>query len=259
MKVTIIGAGAYGTALGGLVAGNGYDVDYYDPKREPERLNSATSGAKVIILCAPSESATHLLSHLPKDIPLIVATKGFLSDKPFAEFKEWAVVSGPGFADEIKAGKDAWLTITSKWVADCLKASQMHFEVMSDKKAVLMCGALKNVYAILAGKSGLEPHTRAMRDFIKFTSNEMREILRANGANERAVDSPCGIKDLTLTCSNGSRNFGFGRELYRHRRSNSDVTVEGVSTLKRIKNGAIIVPGSAHYLHALLLEYSIWG
>ena len=64
MKVTIIGAGAYGTALGGLVAGNGYDVDYYDPKREPERLKSATSGAKVIILCAPSEARFHFF-HAP--------------------------------------------------------------------------------------------------------------------------------------------------------------------------------------------------
>ena len=32
MKVAIMGAGAFGTALGGLLVENKYDVDYYDVK-----------------------------------------------------------------------------------------------------------------------------------------------------------------------------------------------------------------------------------
>ena len=32
MKIAILGAGAFGTALGGILANKGYDVDYYDSK-----------------------------------------------------------------------------------------------------------------------------------------------------------------------------------------------------------------------------------
>ena len=38
-KVAVIGAGAYGTALGGILAENGHDIDYYDPEKEKERLS----------------------------------------------------------------------------------------------------------------------------------------------------------------------------------------------------------------------------
>ena len=31
MKIAVLGAGAFGTALGGILADNGYDVDFYDP------------------------------------------------------------------------------------------------------------------------------------------------------------------------------------------------------------------------------------
>ena len=38
MKIAILGAGAFGTALGGILADNGYDIDYYDPKIEKENF-----------------------------------------------------------------------------------------------------------------------------------------------------------------------------------------------------------------------------
>ena len=103
MKIAIIGAGAYGTALGGVLADNGYDIDYYDPLKEKERLKDVVSNASAILLSAPSDVVVKLLSHLPKNIFLIVASKGFLSEKPFAEFEDWTVLSGAGFADNIKA------------------------------------------------------------------------------------------------------------------------------------------------------------
>ena len=39
MKIAILGAGAFGTALGGILANKGLDIDYYDSKFEREKLS----------------------------------------------------------------------------------------------------------------------------------------------------------------------------------------------------------------------------
>ena len=105
MKIAMLGAGAFGTALGGILAGKGHDIDYYDSKVEKERLSDVLQKAKYIVLCIPSKAVPYLLPYIPKDIPLIIATKGILNDAPFKEFKDYMVLSGPGFANDIKAQK----------------------------------------------------------------------------------------------------------------------------------------------------------
>lgn len=259
MKVAILGAGEYGTALGSLVAANGYDVDYYDPQKEPERLKDAVSGALAIILCVPSKVATRLLPHLPKETLLIVATKGFLSDKPFEKFKKIIVISGPGFAEDIKMGRRAFLTATDTNIAGFLNAENITFGLAEDPKGVLMCGALKNIYAILAGKFGLEPRTMAMRDFIEDASFEMGKILEANGADFNTIYQFCGIGDLTLTCSPRSRNYYFGQMLRRMPDYKPEGTVEGVTALKRICEGEIKIPKEAQYMLQMLEDCKKWA
>ena len=103
MKIAILGAGAFGTALGGVLAEKGCDVDYYDALLERERLTDTVAGTTAIVLCVPSTTAPHILPHLPKNVPLIVATKGFLTEEIFIEFEDWMVLSGPGYAEDIKA------------------------------------------------------------------------------------------------------------------------------------------------------------
>ena len=114
MKIAVLGAGAFGTALGGILAGKGYDIDYYDSKVEQEKLADVLVGSIYILLCVPSKAVPHLLPYLLKDKPLIVATKGILSDKTFDDFEDYMILSGPGFADDIKAGKQTKLTATDK-------------------------------------------------------------------------------------------------------------------------------------------------
>ena len=42
MKITIFGAGAFGTALGNILEENGHQITYYDPVKYPDRsLTSA--------------------------------------------------------------------------------------------------------------------------------------------------------------------------------------------------------------------------
>lgn len=242
MKIAILGAGAFGTALGGILADNGYDIDYYDTRIEKERLKDVVSDAAYIILCVPSCAVPYVLPHVPKDKPLIVATKGILSGMLFADFKDWMVLSGPGFAEDIKARKHTVLTVTDERIMELFRADYMEFELTDDKKGVLMCGALKNVYAILAGLWDLKRESYEWLQFIDGASAEMRRLLDINGADARTVDLACGVGDLKLTCGYPSRNYEFGDLLRQNPKYEAEKTVEGLSALRRIERGEIKVP-----------------
>lgn len=242
MKIAILGAGAFGTALGGILANNGYDVDYYDSKVEKERLSDVLVGAKYVVLCVPSKVAPYLLPYLPKDIPLIVATKGILSDEVFADFKDWMVLSGSGFADDIKACRETFFTITDSRLEKLFKAPYVYFDKTFDRRGVLMCGALKNVYAMYAGYKKLKPRTNKMRQYLEDASYEMTHILDVNGANPMTVYLACGLGDLTLTCSESSRNYAFGFNFRNNSSYAPEELVEGLETLKKIKHEDIAIP-----------------
>ena len=255
MKIAILGAGAFGTALGGILADNGYDIDYYDSKFERENLSSAINGAKYILLVTPSKAAPFLLPHIPRDIPLIIATKGLLCDKLFLDFKDYMVISGPGFADDIKAGKQTSFTITDKRLKELFGADYIVFDETDDVNGVLMCGALKNVYAIQAGYLGLERNTLAWKEYIVNTSKEMRNILALNGSKSDTVSLFCGISDLELTCGYPSRNYEFGDLLRQNAKYKPQKTVEGLTALKKIKRGEIKVPDDAFILKGLIERF----
>lgn len=162
MKIAVLGAGAFGTALGGILADKGYDIDYYDSKLEREKLSDVLADAKYIVLCVPSKAAPYLLPYLPKNKPLIVATKGILSDKVFADFKDFMVLSGPGFADDIKAAKDTKLTATDDRIIELFSTDYLTFDKTNDKRGVLMCGALKKRVCYTGRNRGIRAeHRRA--------------------------------------------------------------------------------------------------
>ena len=259
MKVTILGAGAFGTALGGILEKNHHEVVYYDPRISDKTIAELTANADYLLLAVPSAVVAEVVNELPKNIPLIVATKGILTDKIFRKFSDYMVLSGPGFADDIKAGKETFLTATDQRVADILKAGYMKFDFTDDKLGVLMCGALKNVYALLAGIYNLEKYSPEWEKFIGEVTTEMKEILSANGAKPETVDLVCGIGDLKLTCALPSRNYEFGQSLSCDKNAKPDKTVEGLTALDKIKRGEIVVPGSARYLNILIEMSNEWA
>lgn len=252
MKIAILGAGAFGTALGGILAGKGYDIDYYDSKIARERLSDVLLGAKYVVLCVPSLAVPYVLPHLPKNIPLIVATKGILMDTCFHEFKDWMVLSGPGFADDIKARKKTLLTATDSRVVDLFNTNYIQFDFTDDRRGVLMCGALKNVYAILAGLKALKRESTEWRDFVRKARDEMELILETNGAEAETVDLSCGVGDLKLTCGLPSRNYEYGMILKDNPKYVPSNTVEGLSAVYRIARHEIDVPSKAKLLKEII-------
>ena len=258
MKIAILGAGAFGTALGGILADKGYDIDYYDSKVEREKLSDVLLRAKLIILCVPSKAVPYLLPYLPKNIPMVIATKGILGDKAFCGFEDYMVLSGPGFADDIKAAKQTKLTATDDRVVELFAADYMSFDRTDDRKGVLMCGALKNIYAILAGLRGLERNTKEWNEFIETVLMEMRQVLLANGAHAETVDLVCGVGDLKLTCGYPSRNYEYGDKVRQNPKYKAEKTVEGLSALARVRRGEIVVPEEAVLLKRLAKESKEW-
>lgn len=259
MKIAILGAGAFGTALGGILADKGYDIDYYDSKVEKENLGKVLSDAKYIVLAVPSIAAPYLLPHLPSNTPLIIATKGFLDSHNFVDFNDYMVLSGPGFAADIKAGKETHLTATDSRVVDLFTTEYLTFDFTPDKNGVLMCGALKNIYAIYAGYLNLKPGTAQHEKFLTEVAEEMKALLSYNNGDPNTVDLACGKGDLRLTCDFPSRNYEFGQILSKNPTANPEKTVEGLTALFKVKRGEIVAPDSATKLKELIEISDNWS
>lgn len=110
MRATVVGAGSWGTALGSVLAGKGWDVVLWDVDTEPlEQVSSrhenarylpgielpptlradpdlgrALAGTDLLVLSVPSTAvrsvATMLLDHPFADVPIVSATKGVETD-----------------------------------------------------------------------------------------------------------------------------------------------------------------------------------
>ena len=257
-RITVLGKGAFGSALGKILTENGNSVTFYDPVLDV-LLEDTLNGAEVLVLVAPSAAIWELLPRLPKNLPLIVATKGLMSCEPFEEFKEFQILSGPGFARDLKEQMTTTLTATGEIVADLFERPYLKFDFTNDKKGVILCGSLKNVYAILAGRLGLEPGSEEHEQYLAEATEEMRAILAANGCDPETVSLSCGVGDLALTCTPSSRNYQFGTKLAKDPTAQPEETVEGVSALKRIERGELKVPEEAFRLRYLINESKKWA
>ena len=244
MKITIYGAGAFGSALGEILVGNGHQVNYYDPVKYPDKgLTSMIEGSEINILAIPSHAAPKLLLFLPHDIPLICASKGFLTTASFKPFKNFSVLSGGAFAADLMKKQPCVLTATSDLIEQLFKTDWLTFDKTNDHLGALLCGSFKNVYAIGAGYWELKYDTTDFDDFINSSLDELRIILAHNNCKVETVNLSCGLRDLVITCASPtSRNYDFGVKLKKDPElgkkylagSSKLQTTEGVTTVEQI-------------------------
>lgn len=244
MKITIYGAGAFGSALGEILVGNGHQVNYYDPVKYPDKgLTSMIEGSEINILAVPSHAAPKLLLFLPHDIPLICASKGFLTTASFKPFKNFSVLSGGAFAADLMKKQPCVLTATSDLIEQLFKTDWLTFDKTNDHLGALLCGSFKNVYAIGAGYWELKYGTTDFDDFINSSLDELRLILAHNNCKVETVNLSCGLRDLVITCASPtSRNYDFGVKLKKDPElgkkylagSSKLQTTEGVTTVEQI-------------------------
>jgi len=180
------------------------------------------------------------------------------------------VLSGPNLAREVAEHALTATVIASADEALCLRVQEvLHgrtFRVYAsaDRFGVELGGALKNVYAIIAGMAvalGMGENTKSM--LITRALAEMTRFAVSQGANPMTFLGLAGVGALIVSCSSPkSRNYQVGFALgeglsLEEAVSRLGEVAEGVNTLKVLKVKAqelnVYMPLVAG-LHAILFE-----
>ncbi|MGF1492492.1 MAG: NAD(P)H-dependent glycerol-3-phosphate dehydrogenase [Microcoleaceae cyanobacterium] len=230
-RVTILGAGAWGSALSVLASHNGHSVTLWSRRLEipltealesSELLISAVSVKGVAPVAAQVESAT-----LPPGIPIVTATKGLDPDSTQTPSRIWAahfsahpivVLSGPNLSKEIEQGLPAATVVASadpeaaQFVQTVLASKRFRVYTSSDPLGTELGGTLKNVIAIAAGVcDGLQLGTNAKSGLLTRALTEMIRIGTCLGGQKDTFFGLSGLGDMLTTCSSAlSRNYRVG-------------------------------------------------
>ena len=161
------------------------------------------------------------------------------------------VMGGPNLAKEIAKGELAATVIASEVselrqsVQAALGCGNFRVYASADVYGVELGGALKNIYAIIAGivaARGMGENTIAM--LLTRSLAEMGRFAQVQGANPMTFLGLSGVGDLIATCSSPlSRNYRVGFALGEGRDLDDAVAelgevAEGVNTLIQIKRCA---------------------
>ena len=251
-EITVLGAGAWGTALAIQAARAGNDVvlcarsdtDTLAASRESPRLpghrlpelvrvtgdSSLLSGT--IIVAVPTQSLRAALKGLTNVRELVICAKGIetgtlrLPLEIAAEAQPdavAAVLTGPNFAHEIASGQPAAAVVASadqamrEAVIRRLATPRFRLYGSDDPVGAQLGGAAKNVIAIAAGAvtgAGLGENARAA--LITRGLAELARMTAALGGRTETAMGLSGLGDLLLTCTGtASRNFSLGVALGR--------------------------------------------
>lgn len=258
--VAVIGAGAWGTALASTAARAGRDVVLYArdaasaqkilATRENARLPGApiapdiavtsdlirAAGCDIVLLVTPAqrsrEAAAALAPHLADGTPLVACAKGiehgthkFMTEviAEAAPRAAPAMLSGPGFADDVVRGLPTAVTLAAqdetlaRALVHALGSATFRPYHTTDMRGVEIGGAAKNVFAIAAGiVAGRRLGASALAALTTRSFSELMRLGRACGARGETISGLSGLGDLILSCSSPqSRNFSLGVALGR--------------------------------------------
>ena len=228
MNVALIGSGSWGTAVAGLAAARaervtmwahseqtaaGINGEHRNPRYlvgyelpcnvfATTELTQALDGAEAIIFAVPS---THLRSVCHQAAPFIAADTPVLCLTKGIEPESGLLMS------EVIASKDPQIGETFK---DLLLSTAFRIYLSQDMTGVEVCGAMKNVIAIVCGISagtGAGDNTLAL--IMTRGLAEISRLVHARGGQAMTCMGLAGMGDLIATCtSEHSRNRTFGYE-----------------------------------------------
>lgn len=227
-------------------------------------LNAAVTECDIVFMAVPSRScrevARNVASRLSADCLLISTTKGIepdgfhLMSQVLAEEipqVRLGVMSGPNLAKEIAARQITATVVASNdealisVIQALLHCSYFRVYGSNDMYGVELGGALKNVYAIMAGMAaamGIGHNTISM--LLTRSLAEMSRFAVKLGADPMTFLGLSGVGDLIVTCMSPlSRNYRVGFELGQGRALDDIIAdlgqvAEGVNTLRLLKEEA---------------------
>jgi glycerol-3-phosphate dehydrogenase (NAD(P)+) len=262
MNVGVIGAGAWGTALGLIAARGGanvvlwsFDGEYkvFDGVDMPANLRVTRDMSQmrdmdawlVVTPAAFFRETMRSARDFYNSQPILICTKGaepqscaFMSEilqDVLPECSEYGVLSGPQFAAEVARGVPTGSTLAATGAARRAGHEILNKLYLHDSDDIIgaeYCGVGKNAVALICGYNFVASAGENERAMI-FTLawGEIVDIGRASGAKSETFLDLCGIGDLFLSAtSDTSRNFAGGMAIAR----GQDVigTVEGISALR---------------------------
>lgn len=263
MKIGVIGAGAWGTALSVISARGGADVVLWSYDGEckhfegidvPKNIRltadmSQLRDCAAWLIVTPAAYFRETLRQAREfyaGVPVIICTKGaesatgqFMSEILATELPQCAdygVLSGPQFAAEVARGVPTGSTLaaTTTRALDAGRAvlHLLHISPSDDVIGAEMCGVGKNAVALICGYNSIAADGENERAMI-FTRawNEVMNLGLVCGAQMRTFLDLCGIGDLFLSATSAtSRNFAGGMAIARGDAPTG--TVEGIFALR---------------------------
>jgi glycerol-3-phosphate dehydrogenase (NAD(P)+) len=269
MKILILGAGAWGSALAHLLMYNGHavtlwvhDVELATRQHITTDIQAALADATVIIVAIPCAHIRTVImqarDYCATQQQWLVGSKGIeqktgmLPTQIIADALGYtpsmAVLSGPSFAHDlvhqqltgmVVAGSDTTLCMQ---FAALLRNAYVRIDISNDSIGAQVGGALKNCIALAVGLfegAGYTDNARAL--LITRSLQEMITIGNALGAHEQTLYGLAGIGDLLLTTMGmQSRNRIAGNllaqgiavdDLFAH----MGAVAEGINTLAAVE------------------------
>ncbi|MCS6783218.1 MAG: NAD(P)H-dependent glycerol-3-phosphate dehydrogenase [Gloeomargarita sp. SKYBB_i_bin120] len=253
-RVTVVGAGVWGSLLAELIRQNGYPVQVWS-RRSPQPLAESVQTATLVVIAVSAAGVLPVLQAMPPLAPatvIVSTTKGLLPDSYTTPTQRWqsafpqqavVAVSGPNLAAEIAQGLPAATVAASyqpeaaRRVQRVLASERLRVYTNDDPLGTELGGALKNVMAIAAGVcDGLRLGANAKAGLITRALAEMVRVAVALGAQAQTLYGLAGLGDLLATCNSPlSRNYRLGYGLAQGRTLSDmlrelQTTVEGVNT-----------------------------
>jgi glycerol-3-phosphate dehydrogenase (NAD(P)+) len=228
-RISVLGAGAWGSALADAAARTGRAVTLHGRNAEAK-----AAAADAILLVVPTQALRGLMQTLAPalrdGIPLLACSKGIERESgkfvteiiaECAPRVRPAILSGPGFAADVARGLPTAVTLAASderlaaGLAGALRSSAFRVYHSTDVRGVEIGGAAKNVLAIAAGiVIGRRLGASAQAATITRGFAELIRFGQAYGARMETLTGLSGLGDLVLTCTSPqSRNYSLGLAL----------------------------------------------
>ncbi len=253
--VTILGRGAWGSALASVLEANNQEYIVWDRKSEIEPTS-------IVVLAIPTQAIREVLTNNKKNLKnatIINTSKGIEKGThklPFEiarevlgdEFK-YLSLFGPSFAVEVEEKLPTLLNLASinnnrrlsEEIRKIFENDYFKIRIAGSSQALELSGAMKNIYAILCGISeGLGFFFNTRSQLIGHAYKETINLCKGFNYKVDSEAMECIMGDLVLTCSSlESRNFRFGKYLVKL--SASDALQQVASTVEG-RNNILSVP-----------------